>query len=68
MSLPNYATNIAIIKDMKVENVIWGYLYDTSFLQDGESLAEVGELSVNIGDDYIDGKFFHDGEEVKTIY
>lgn len=64
----NCATNIAIIENGIVQNVVWGYVYDTSFLSDNQCLAAVDDLSVNIGDEYINGKFYHNGKEVKSIF
>ena len=64
----NYATNIAIVKGKKVEQIIWGNIYQLEeFEQTYECKAvPIDDLGVRIGDTY-DGKVFrHDKKVVKT--
>ena len=58
----NYATNFAIVEDGIVTNLIWGMAYDPI-----PNAVQIDDRAVEIGDEYRDGKFYHNGEEVKTI-
>lgn len=60
----DYATNFAIVEDGVVTNIAWGMVYEA---ENNPGLVQCDDLSVQIGDTYADGKFYHDGEEVKTI-
>lgn len=61
----NYATNFAIVEDGIVTNIVWGMIYNTK--EEVPNAVQVDDRAVEIGDEYRDGKFYHDGEEVKTI-
>ena len=61
----NYATNFAIVEDGIVTNVLWGMVYNMP--EDFPNSVQIDDRAVSIGDEYIDGKFYHNGEEVKTI-
>ena len=68
MSLPNYATNIAIIYEGVVENIIWGYVYQLDeFSVNGREAVEYGNRAVQIGDTYDGENFYHDGEPVRLL-
>ena len=54
--------NYAIIKDGIVTNIIW--LHPTT---EFPNAVPYDDLPVQIGDTYQDGKFYHDGEEVKSM-
>lgn len=63
----DHATNIAIIYNGVVQNIIWGSIYDVDEFNDGSNLAvPIDDLCVGIGDIYrYDTKrFYRDGEEV----
>lgn len=59
----NYATNIAIVEDGIVTNVIWGMIYN---MAEFPGAVQIDDLGVNIGDSYVDGVFYHNGEQVKS--
>ena len=64
----NYATNIAIVKGKKVEQIIWGNIYQIEEFEEtyGCKAVPIDDLSVSIGDTY-DGKVFrHDRKVVLT--
>ena len=61
--------NYALIKDGKVINVIvsdWQNINKIARLQECE-FVNVDFYPVQIGDDYTDGKFYRDGEELERI-
>lgn len=68
----NYATNIALIKNGSVENVIWGMIYGLAeYERWGYEVVVVNDLAVEPGDTYNEKtKKFYDknGNVVKTIY
>ena len=51
--------NYAIVENGVVTNIIWLYP-DTEF----ENAVPYGELPVQIGDTYTDGKYYREGREV----
>ena len=53
--------NYAIVENGIVTNIIWLYP-GTEF----ENAVPYGELPVQIGDTYEDGKFYHDGKEIDS--
>ena len=58
-SLPNYATNIALIKNGIVVNTIWGMIYNIDeFTSWGYDVIQFDDLNVAINDTYHDGKFY----------
>ena len=59
----NYATNIAIVEDGIVANVIWGLIYN---MDEFPNAVQIDDLAVQIGDTYADGMFYHNGEQVRT--
>jgi len=61
----NYATNFAIIENGVVARVLWGMVYNMP--EDFPNAVQIDDRAVSIGDEYVDGKFYHDGKEVKTI-
>ena len=60
----NYATNFAIVENGVVVKRLWGYV---SNMEKYPNAVQIDDRAVSIGDEYIDGKFYHNGEEVKTI-
>lgn len=60
----NYATNFAIVEDGIVTNVIWGMVYN---MDEFPNAVQIDDRAVSIGDEYIDGDFYHNGEKVLTI-
>lgn len=60
----NYATNIAILnEDGFVENIIWGMIYQLDeFNTDYTRAVVFGEYNVCIGDQYVDGVWYRNGE------
>ena len=61
----NYATNFAIVEDGVVVKRLWGMVYNMT--TDFPNAVQIDDRAVQIGDAYIDGKFYHEGVEVKTI-
>ena len=61
----NYATNFAIIENGIVKEVLWGSVDNmpTHF----PNCVQVDERAVQAGDTYVDGIFYHNGEEVNTM-
>lgn len=57
----NYATNFAIVEDGVVTNVVWGMTYTPI-----PNAVQVDDRRVQIGDTYVDGVFYHNGEAVRT--
>lgn len=53
--------NYALIEDGKVINII--SLHPLN-LDDFPNAVPINDLSVQIGDDYKDGKFYHEGKEL----
>jgi len=53
--------NYALIKDGTVVNVIW---LSPSNAKDFPTAVPTGSLPVRIGDTYVDGVFYRDGEKV----
>lgn len=47
-----YATNIALIKNGVVENIIWGYFHQGDFAAEGYNAIAIDDLPVVIGDTY----------------
>ena len=68
--MPDYATNIALVKDGIVENVIWGLFYSAdSYAREGYVAIPIGDLGVQIGDTFNNGRFFNsNGDPVLTVY
>ena len=58
----DYATNFAIVENGRVTRVVWGMTYTPI-----PNAVQVDDRAVQKGDEYRDGKFYRDGEEVKTI-
>lgn len=49
----NYATNIALVKNGSVENVIWGMIYGLSEYEKwGYTVVAIDDLAVEPGDTY----------------
>lgn len=59
----NYATNIAIVENGIVSNIIWGMIYN---MNEFPGAVQIDDLGVSIGDSYVDGVFYHNGEQVKS--
>lgn len=59
----NYATNFAIVEDGVVTNIAWGAIHN---MDEFPNAVQIDDLSVNIGDTYVDGVFYHAGVAVKT--
>ena len=68
-SLPDYATNIALIQGTEVVNTIWGMFYSQdTYSQDGYIAIAYDDLAVEPGCTYVDGTFYDsEGKKVKTI-
>ena len=68
----NYATNIALVRNGVVENVIWGMIYGIAeYEQWGYTVVAINDLAVESGDTYnAQQNRFYDknGNPVKTIY
>lgn len=64
----NYATNIAVLdEDGFVENIIWGMIYQLDeFNRTYTHAVVIDDRNITIGDQYVDGKWYRDGEEVDT--
>ena len=64
----NYATNIAVLdEDGFVENIIWGMIYQLDeFNRTYTRAVVIDDRNITIGDQYVDGKWYRDGEEVDT--
>lgn len=61
----NYATNFALVENGIVTNILWGMVYNMP--EDFPNAVQIDDRAVEIGDTYENGKFYHNGEEVKTI-
>ncbi len=64
----NYATNIALLNsEGVVENIIWGLIYS---IDEYSNLADraivIGNKNIQIGDIYLEGTWYRDGEQVDT--
>lgn len=59
----DYATNFAVVENGIVVNIAWGMVYGTA----SDSVVQIDDLAVHIGDTYVDGVFYHDGERVLTM-
>lgn len=57
--------NYALIENGTVINLIWLHPMNESEFPNAVS---IGELPVMIGDSYVDGKFYREGEEVVIEY
>lgn len=55
--------NYALIKDNEVVNLIWLHPMNAD---EFPNAVPIEDLPVQIGDTYIDGIFYRDGEEVKN--
>ena len=68
--MPDYATNIALIKNGIVENIIWGMFYSSdAYAQEGYMAIPVDDLGLHIGDTFSNGRFYdQNGDPVLTIY
>lgn len=55
--------NFALVEKGVVVNIIW---LSPSNASDFPNAVEYGERPIQIGDEYIDGDFYHDGEKVLT--
>ena len=68
MRMGNYATNIAIVKNGVVTNIIWGMIYQLSeFTHDNQIAVQVDHKGVRVGDTYVNGEFYDaDGNVVLT--
>lgn len=64
----NYATNIAIVVDTIVTNIIWGMIYQLDEFEQMYNCEAVvyDDLAVQIGDRYINGIFYHGEDPVRT--
>ena len=60
----NYATNFAIVENGVVIKRLWGYV---SNMEKYPNAVQIDDRAVEIGDAYENGKFYHEGEEVKTF-
>lgn len=65
----DYATNIAIIQDGFVVNVIWGYIYQMDeFNHNNQIAVQIDDLGVRVGDTYVDGVFYDEnGNVIKSM-
>ncbi len=67
--LPFYSSRYALIKDGVVTNVIMADSYPTAGMigeaHGADEVVEVSQFAVSIGDQYIDGVFYHEGNEVE---
>lgn len=59
----NYATNFAIVEDGIVTNIAWGMIYN---MEEFPGAVQIDDRAVQIGDAYVDGRFYHEGVEVRT--
>ena len=59
----NLVSNYALVEGSVVTNVIW---LAAENAPEFPGAVDIGDLPVVIGDTYTDGKFFRNGEEVKT--
>lgn len=55
--------NYALIENNIVTNIIWLYPGNAS---DFPNAVPMNDIPAGIGDEYIDGKFYRDGEELLT--
>lgn len=60
----NYATNFAIVENGVVVKRLWGYV---SNMDKYPNTVQIDDRAVQVGDTYVDGIFYHEGEEVKTM-
>lgn len=69
MSVPFYSSRYALIKDAIIINVIMADSYPTAGLigeaHGVDEVVEVNQYAVAIGDQYIDGVFYHEGDEIE---
>ena len=61
----NYATNFAIVENGIVTEILWGMVYNMP--EDFPNAVQIDDRAVQKGDTFENGKFYHDGKEVKTI-
>lgn len=54
-------TNIAKVVNGIVDNIIWG---DTNDFSEADGYIDVTDTNVQIGDSYMDGCFYRDGERI----
>ena len=68
--MPDYATNIALIRNGVVENVIWGMFYSVDeYASEGFLAIPIDSLAVQTGYTFSDGRFYNfDGDVVMTVY
>lgn len=57
--------NYALLKDNIVTNII---LLDKNNAHDFPNAAPCYDKPVSVGDTYIDGEFYHDGEKVYSVF
>lgn len=57
----DYATNFAIVENGIVTNILWGLI-----TEEYENAVQTDDRPVEIGDTYVDGKFYRNGEPVST--
>lgn len=58
------AKNMTLIENATIVNIIWCSDQEP----ETDTLINCGELPVGIGDNYIDGAFYRDGEKLLTAY
>lgn len=58
------AKNMALLENGVVTNLLWCSDQEP----ETDTLINCGELPVGIGDSYIDGAFYRDGEKLLTAY
>lgn len=59
-----YATNLALVENGVVTNVIWGLVYN---MQEFPGAVRVDDLAVQVGDTYDGERFYHDGAQVQSV-
>lgn len=64
----NYATNIALLDESGiVTNIIWGMIYQIDeFSNLAPHVIVIDDRDIQIGDIYVDGAWYRDGELVDT--
>lgn len=64
----NYATNIALLDESGiVTNIIWGMIYQMDeFSNLAPHVIVIDDRDIQIGDIYVDGEWYRDGELVDT--
>ena len=58
------AKNMALLENGLVTNILWC----SDREPETDTMINCGELPVGIGDNYLDGAFYRDGEKILTAY